>query len=78
MYAKAGELGMPVGHMPFKGFLLHVDEIEQLLADYPGTTAILDHFGFCKCSNLQSPEWQRLLGLAKHPQVGVLPIGYME
>jgi hypothetical protein len=25
--------------------------------------------GFCKCDNLQSEEWQRLLGLAKHPQV---------
>jgi hypothetical protein len=23
MYAKAGELGLPVGHMPFKGFMLH-------------------------------------------------------
>lgn len=69
MYAKAGELGMPVGHMPFKGFLLHADEIEQLLVDYPATTAILDHFGFCKCSDLQSPEWQRLLGLAKYPQL---------
>lgn len=70
MYATAGQLGLPVGHMPFKGFLRLADEIEQLLVDYPGTKAVIDHFGFCKCSNLQSPEWQRLLGLAKYPQVG--------
>lgn len=70
MYAKAGQLGLPVGYMPFKGFLLHADEIEQLLVDCPGTKAVIDHFGFCKCSDLQSPEWQRLLGLAKYPQVG--------
>lgn len=68
MYAKAGELGLPVGHMPFKGFLLHVDEIEQLLQQYPTTKAIIDHCGFCQCDNLQSEEWQRLLALAKYPQ----------
>jgi hypothetical protein len=70
MYAKAGELGLPVGHMPFKGFLLHADEIEQLLVDFPHTKAIIDHCGFCQCSDLQSEEWQWLLGLAKYPQVG--------
>ena len=68
MYAKAGELGLPVGHMPFKGFLLHVDEIEQLLREYPATKAIIDHCGFCQCGDLQSQERQRLLGLAKYPQ----------
>ena len=69
MYAKAGELGLPVGHMPFKGFLLHADEIEQLLLDYPHTKAIIDHCGFCNAGDLQSKEWTRLLGLAKYPQV---------
>ncbi|WIA22167.1 hypothetical protein OEZ85_004501 [Tetradesmus obliquus] len=71
MYKKAGELGLPVGHMPFKGLLLHIDEIEHLLQQYPATKAIIDHMGFCKCDNLQSEEWQRLLGLAKYPQVYV-------
>uniref|UniRef100_A0A383V5S3 Amidohydrolase-related domain-containing protein n=1 Tax=Tetradesmus obliquus TaxID=3088 RepID=A0A383V5S3_TETOB len=71
MYKKAGELGLPVGHMPFKGLLLHIDEIEQLLQQNPATKAIIDHMGFCKCDNLQSEEWQRLLGLAKYPQVYV-------
>jgi hypothetical protein len=69
MYKKAGELGLPVGHMPFKGLLLHIDEIEQLLQLHPATKAIIDHMGFCKCDDLQSEEWQRLLGLAKYPQV---------
>jgi predicted TIM-barrel fold metal-dependent hydrolase len=41
----------------------------NLLQLYPGTKAIIDHMGFCKCHNLQSEEWQRLLGLAKYPQV---------
>ncbi|KAF6262608.1 hypothetical protein COO60DRAFT_1268012 [Scenedesmus sp. NREL 46B-D3] len=71
MYQKAGELGLPVGHMPFKGLLLHINEIEQLLQLYPATKAIVDHMGFCKCDDLQSEEWRRLLGLAKYPQVYV-------
>jgi predicted TIM-barrel fold metal-dependent hydrolase len=70
MYKTAGELGLPVGHMPFKGLLLHIDEIETLLQLYPETKAIIDHMGFCKCDDLQSEEWRRLLGLAKYPQVG--------
>ena len=48
---------------------LHADEIEQLLADQPATKAIIDHCGFCSCSDLQSEEWRRLLALAKYPQV---------
>jgi hypothetical protein len=31
MYKKAGELGLPVGHMRFKGLLLHIDEIEHIV-----------------------------------------------
>jgi hypothetical protein len=30
MYKKAGELGLPVGHMPFKGLLLHIN-VEPIL-----------------------------------------------
>jgi hypothetical protein len=76
MYAKAGELGLPVSHMPFKGLLLHADDIEALLRDYPATTAVIDHCGFCKAAPggpdpATSHEWQRLLGLAKYPQVCV-------
>lgn len=69
MYRTAGELGLPVGHMPFKGFLRHVDEIEQLLRNYPATKCILDHLGFCSAADPGSEEWQRLLALAAYPQV---------
>ncbi|KAK9820308.1 hypothetical protein WJX72_008774 [[Myrmecia] bisecta] len=71
MYAKAGELGVPVGHMPFKGLLKHIHDIEVLCQDYPATHVVIDHFGFCRCDNLDSQEWQRLLGLARYPQVYV-------
>ena len=37
LYRKAGELGMPVGVMCFKGFGLHVEEIEALLRSSPET-----------------------------------------
>lgn len=73
MYAKAGELGLPVGHMPFKGLLRHIDDIETLLQQYPATTAIIDHFGFCNCSDISSEEWRRLLALAQYPQVITMP-----
>ena len=54
-----------------------VDEIETLLADFPNTRAIIDHCGFCNCSDLQSTEWRRLLSLAKYPQVCLL-LGWMR
>jgi predicted TIM-barrel fold metal-dependent hydrolase len=71
MYAKAGELGLPVGYMPFKGLLRHIEEIETLAQDCPATKVLIDHFGFCNCSDMSSEEWQRLLGLARFPQVSV-------
>lgn len=37
LYLKAGELGMPVGVMCFKGFGLHVKDIEALLQSSPQT-----------------------------------------
>jgi hypothetical protein len=69
LYQRAGELGAPVGHMPFKGLLNHMGDIEQLCKDYPATKVIIDHFGFCSCGDLQSAEWQALRGLASFPQV---------
>jgi predicted TIM-barrel fold metal-dependent hydrolase len=49
MYAAAGELGLPVCFMPFKGLLKHIDEIEALARAYPRTASVIDHFGFAKC-----------------------------
>lgn len=37
LYQRAGELGLPVGVMCFKGFGRHVREIEALLASSPPT-----------------------------------------
>jgi predicted TIM-barrel fold metal-dependent hydrolase len=73
MYQAAGDLGMPVCHMPFKGLLGHIDEIEDLATSYPRTPVIIDHFGFCKGGDTGSEEWRRLLNLARHPQVLALP-----
>lgn len=39
LYGKAGELGLPVGVMCFKGFGRHVKEIEALLLSSPETKA---------------------------------------
>lgn len=69
MFSEAGDLGMPVGFMCFKGLLLHVDEIEELCTEFPSTKVILDHFGFCK--GTEGEAWERLLGLARFPQVYV-------
>jgi predicted TIM-barrel fold metal-dependent hydrolase len=71
MYKKAGELGVPVSHMPFKGLLLHVEEITTLAERYPETKFIVDHYGFCKCDDLESDEWKALLSLARFPQAYV-------
>jgi predicted TIM-barrel fold metal-dependent hydrolase len=68
---RAGELGIPVGHMPFKGLLLHILDIWALARDFPDTKVIIDHFGFCKADHPDSEEWRELLALAELPQVYV-------
>ncbi|XP_057823895.1 uncharacterized protein LOC131036099 isoform X2 [Cryptomeria japonica] len=73
MFAKSGELGVPVGFMCFKGLLLHILDIEALCSQFPSTTVLIDHFGFCKppMNGLENEAWSRLLGLSKFPQVYV-------
>uniref|UniRef100_A0A0D6R5H5 Amidohydrolase-related domain-containing protein n=1 Tax=Araucaria cunninghamii TaxID=56994 RepID=A0A0D6R5H5_ARACU len=73
MFAKSGELGVPIGFMCFKGLLLHIADIEELCTQFPSTTVIIDHFGFCKppLNELENEAWSRLLGLSKFPQVYV-------
>eukprot|EP00897_Mesotaenium_endlicherianum_P004750 jgi/Mesen1/4302/ME000022S03589 len=73
MFQRAGELGAPVGFMCFKGLMLHIDEIEELCAEFPGTKVLMDHFGFCKPPSNEEEEaaLERLLGLSRYPQVYV-------
>eukprot|EP00965_Chrysotila_dentata_P162604 5369072-Pleurochrysis_carterae.AAC.4 len=46
LYAKAGELGMPVGVMAFSGLPAQMPAICALLKHAPQTTLIIDHMGF--------------------------------
>ncbi|KAG0570907.1 hypothetical protein KC19_6G196300 [Ceratodon purpureus] len=73
MFAKAGELRVPVGFMCFKGLMLHVDEIEELCREFPRTTVLMDHLGFCKppLTEEEAEAWNRLLNLSKYSQVYV-------
>eukprot|EP00494_Astrolonche_serrata_P020832 UN21063 len=48
LFAKAGELGAPVGIVVMKGISSYIQEIEELCTDYPATTVIFDHMAFCK------------------------------
>ncbi|KAJ7561860.1 hypothetical protein O6H91_03G044400 [Diphasiastrum complanatum] len=73
LFAKAGELGIAVGFMCFKGLLLHVEEIEDLCSQSPSTIVLIDHFGFCKppLNEVEDKSLTRLLQLARLPQVYV-------
>ncbi|CAM9295878.1 unnamed protein product [Ascophyllum nodosum] len=69
LYRKAGELNMPVGVMCFKGFGLHVKEIEALLESSSETKLVVDHFGFfLQDGAADEAAWEQLLSLAKYPQ----------
>mmetsp|Transcript_30875 Transcript_30875/g.72134 ORF Transcript_30875/g.72134 Transcript_30875/m.72134 type:complete len:347 (+) Transcript_30875:99-1139(+) len=71
-YKRAGELGMVVGFMCFKGLDLHSAAIESLVASHPGTKAVVDHFGFFRQEGeAREGVWDALLALSKYPQVHV-------
>ncbi|KAI3467758.1 hypothetical protein Pfo_024421 [Paulownia fortunei] len=73
MFAKAGELGVPVGFMCMKGLDLHLSEIEELCTEFPSTVVLLDHLGFCKPPTNYEEEqvFSKLLHLSRFPQVYV-------
>ena len=75
---------MPVGIMTFGGLLPHVGAIRGLVAHWPSTVLILDHFGFFRqpatgglagaaASSASNDEeaWTALLALAELPSVHV-------
>ncbi|XP_021723056.1 uncharacterized protein LOC110690513 [Chenopodium quinoa] len=73
LFSKAGELGVPVGFMCMKGLNLHFSEIEELCTEYPTTTVLIDHMGFCKppTNDDESLAFSNLLKLSQFPQVHV-------
>ncbi|CAF1816204.1 unnamed protein product [Brassica napus] len=70
MFSKAGELGVPVGFMCMKGLDLHIAEIEELCTEFPKTTVLLDHAGFCKVpENGEAKDtYTQLMELSRFPQ----------
>ena len=81
LYARAGELGMPVGVMAFKGLSSFVPALRELCTDYPKTTLIVDHLGFFRqpaiggqladAATNDESSWAGLLAMAEYPQVYV-------
>ncbi|XP_050205924.1 uncharacterized protein LOC126655707 [Mercurialis annua] len=71
LFSKAGELGVPVGFMCFKGLDLHIAEIQELCTEFPATVVLLDHFGFCKPprNDEERHTFSELLKLSRFPQV---------
>lgn len=71
VYKRCGEMKLPVGVMCFKGLDLHYDDILALIAKSPETPLILDHLGFCALNDDGDAAFEKLLSLAKHPNVFV-------
>lgn len=79
VFRRAGELGLVVGVMAFKGVRLHLKEIEALLVDSPQTKVVIDHWGFFlqpatgfgEERKEEEESWEGLLKLARYPQVYV-------
>ena len=69
MFRLAGERDCYVGFMCFHGLHLHVEEIKDLMEEFPKTKVMMDHFGFTK--GIHDPNWRALLSLAEYPQVVV-------
>ncbi len=70
LYKRAGELGIPVG------FLVSphsYEEIETLATAYPGTDAVVDHFGHCVPARDGSSvaEFDRLIDMSRYPRLNI-------
>eukprot|EP00285_Hemiselmis_virescens_P012422 CAMPEP_0173386724 /NCGR_PEP_ID=MMETSP1356-20130122/9310_1 /TAXON_ID=77927 ORGANISM="Hemiselmis virescens, Strain PCC157" /NCGR_SAMPLE_ID=MMETSP1356 /ASSEMBLY_ACC=CAM_ASM_000847 /LENGTH=293 /DNA_ID=CAMNT_0014343067 /DNA_START=180 /DNA_END=1061 /DNA_ORIENTATION=+ len=71
-YKRAGELGMVVGFMCFKGLDLHIEAVTALVEAQPTTKAVIDHFGFFRQdSQAREDIWKEVIGLAQYPHVHV-------
>jgi predicted TIM-barrel fold metal-dependent hydrolase len=66
LFRQAGELGMPVGFMCFKGLHRHVDDIVALMTAAPRTPVVLDHWGFfLQDGKVVEEAFQQLLALVR-------------
>jgi len=79
LFAAAGQLGLPVGLMAFKGMAQHSAQLEELLKAAPSTRVVLDHWGFVlqpatgfgDDREFVEDNWNAVLALAAYPQVHV-------
>jgi len=81
LYRRAGELGMPVGVMAFKGLAPFVPALKELCTEFPETLLVLDHLGFYRqpaiggqldgAASNDDASWRGLISLAVFPQVYV-------
>lgn len=81
LYKRAGELGMCVGVMCFKGLAPFVDDLSLLCKEYPKTVLVIDHLGFFRqpaiggqlgdAATNEEASWSGLLSLAAYPQAHV-------
>lgn len=69
VYKRCAELKMPVGVMCFQGLHLHYEDILELIKASPDTVLILDHFGFTGLDEQGNASFQKMLQLAKYPNV---------
>ena len=67
LFAHAGELGMPIGFMCFKGITTEIiDALSNLMKESPKTVIIIDHMGFFRQAGVVKEElFQNLLNLSK-------------
>ena len=81
LYKRAGELGMPVGVMAFKGLGPISADLQTLCQVYPATKLVIDHLGFFRqpaiggqlgdAATNEDATWAGLLALAEYSQVYV-------
>ena len=81
LYKRAGELGMPVGVMAFKGIGPFLPSLRALCDEFPATPLVIDHMGFVRqpaiggqlgdAATNDEAAWAGLLALATYPQVYV-------
>ena len=69
MFRLCGEKDAVVGFMCFHGLDKSYSEMCELMTEFPKTRVLIDHFGFAK--GVSDPNWQKVLSLAKFPQVSV-------